>query len=241
MSALEVKNLSVKIGAQQILRNISISVPERSIVCILGANGAGKTTLMRTITGIYPPSGGSIKALDQDITGLPSHKIVRGGLAHAPEGRHLFSSMTVLENLRVGAIGLTGADFDSALERVLALFPPIRPRLKQHAGSLSGGEQQMVCLARGLMSRPRLFLLDEPSLGLAPMMVEQIFELVTRVRSAGTAILLVEQNARAALQVGDYAYLMEGGRMVLEGAAAVLLNDHRVESAYLGGHVQKPA
>ncbi len=241
MTALEVENLSVRIGAQQILRNVSISVPERSIVCILGANGAGKTTLMRTISGIYPPSGGSIKAMGQDITGLPSHKIVRDGLAHAPEGRHLFASMTVLENLRVGAVGLTGADYNAVLESVLALFPPIQPRLKQLAGSLSGGEQQMVCLARGLMSRPRLFLLDEPSLGLAPMMVEQIFELVTRVRSTGTAILLVEQNARAALQVGDFAYLMEGGRIVLEGSATELLNDPRVESAYLGGHVQQPA
>jgi branched-chain amino acid transport system ATP-binding protein len=171
----------------------------------------------------------------ENITGLPSHEIVSRGLSHAPEGRHLFPNMTVLENLRVGSLPRPKGEFAAALDEMVQYFPVIKAKLDQRAGALSGGEQQMVCLARGLMSRPNVFLLDEPSLGLAPLVVAQILELIIRIRDAGTAVLLVEQNARAALKISQYAYVMEGGRIGIEDEAAKLLHDTRVEQAYLGG------
>ncbi len=234
MSAiLEVKDLVMRMGAQTILGGVSLTVPEGGIVTVLGSNGVGKTTLMRALSGVYRATSGSIRLLGADITALPSHAIVRLGLAQAPEGRQIFGAMTVAENLRLGATG----DADAALlERILTLFPILRERYRQRAGSLSGGEQQMLCVGRAMMARPKLLLMDEPSLGLAPKLVKQIFDLVSTIRREGTPVLLVEQNARAALRVADYAYVMDGGRIVLEGPARELAEDERVKAAYLGGH-----
>ena len=235
MSAvLAVERLVVRMGAQTILHGVSLRVPEGGIVTVLGSNGVGKTTLMRAISGVYRPASGTIRLRGEDITGLPSHTIVRRGLAQAPEGRQIFGAMTVAENLRLGAVG----EADSAvLERVLGLFPILRERYRQRAGSLSGGEQQMLCVGRALMAQPKLLLMDEPSLGLAPKLVQQIFELIRTIRAEGTPVLLVEQNARAALKIADHAYVMDGGRIVLEGPARALADDDRVKAAYLGGHV----
>lgn len=233
---LQVRGLEVAMGALKILRGIDLEVPAGGIVTVLGANGVGKTTLMRAISGVYAPSAGSIRFLGEEIFGLPSHVIVARGLAQAPEGRQIFAAMTVMENLRLGAVARSGG-INEDLDRIFALFPVLRERIGQKAGSLSGGEQQMLCIGRALMARPRLLLLDEPSLGLAPMLVRRIFELIARIREAGTPILLVEQNARAALRVADAAHVMEGGRIVLSGPAAELAQDERVRAAYLGGHV----
>jgi branched-chain amino acid transport system ATP-binding protein len=233
--ALRVEGLDVRMAGQQILNCVSIEVPERGVVTVLGANGVGKTTLMRTISGIYRASAGSITFAGEAIADLPSHRIVARGLAQAPEGRQVFSNMSVRENLVLGGGTRAGKDLDRTLEEVLQRFPILRERLAQQAGSLSGGEQQMLCIGRALMSRPRLLLLDEPSLGLAPKIVKQIFELIASIRAAGTAILLVEQNVRAALKVADHGYVMEGGRVVLEGPATQLREDSRVRDAYLGG------
>jgi branched-chain amino acid transport system ATP-binding protein len=230
---LAAENLVVRMGQQTILHGVSLAVPEGSIVTVLGSNGVGKTTLMRALSGVYRPAGGTLRLRGDDITGLPSHAIVRRGLAQAPEGRQIFGAMTVAENLRLGAVG----DVDPALlEHVLGLFPILRERYRQRAGSLSGGEQQMLCVGRALMARPKLLLMDEPSLGLAPKLVKQIFDLIGTIRREGTPVLLVEQNARAALAVADHAYVMDGGRIVLEGPARELADDDRVRAAYLGGH-----
>lgn len=236
MSRLEVRGLDVTMGALRILRGVDLDVPAHGIVTVLGANGVGKTTLLRALSGIYAPSAGTIRFNGEPIGGLPSHAIVARGLAQAPEGRQIFAAMTVLENLRLGAVARAG-DTAPDLARVFDLFPVLKQRISQRAGSLSGGEQQMLCVGRALMARPKLLLLDEPSLGLAPKLVRQIFDLVVAIRDAGTPILLVEQNARAALRVADTAHVMEGGRIVLSGAAAELAADERVRAAYLGGHV----
>jgi branched-chain amino acid transport system ATP-binding protein len=233
---LRVRGLEVSMGALKILRGIDLDVPAGGIVTVLGANGVGKTTLMRALSGVYAPSAGSITFLGEEIAGLPSHAIVARGMAQAPEGRQIFPAMTVTENLRLGAVARRGGTEDD-LSRIFALFPVLKERLRQRAGSLSGGEQQMLTIGRALMARPKLLLLDEPSLGLAPMLVRMIFELVARIRADGTPILLVEQNARAALRVADAAHVMEGGRIVLSGPAAELAADERVRAAYLGGHV----
>ncbi len=234
---LEIRDLRVSMGAQPILQGVSLDVPAGGIVTVLGSNGVGKTTLMRAISGVYRTTGGDIRLDGKPITGLPTHDIVRLGICQAPEGRQIFSSMTVLENLRLGAGSRGGREYDEDLERMLTLFPRLRERLTQKAGSLSGGEQQMLCVGRALMGRPRLLLMDEPSLGLAPKLVRQIFDLVAMIRETGTAILLVEQNAKAALRVADQAYVMESGRIVLQGSAAELAEDPRIRAAYLGGHV----
>lgn len=234
MSAiLTVSDLVVRMGPQTILSGVSLTVPEGGIVTVLGSNGVGKTTLMRTLSGVYRATSGTITLKGEDITALASHAIVARGLAQAPEGRQIFGAMTVAENLRLGAIGTVDA---ALLERILALFPILRERYRQRAGSLSGGEQQMLCVGRAMMARPTLLLMDEPSLGLAPKLVKQIFDLVATIRADGTPVLLVEQNARAALRVADYAYVMDGGRIVLEGPARELAQDERVKAAYLGGH-----
>ncbi len=235
-TVLQVRGLKVAMGQLAILHGIDLDVPAGGIVTVLGANGVGKTTLMRALSGIYVPSAGSVTFLGEEIAGLPSHTIVGRGLAQAPEGRQIFSAMTVAENLRLGAVARSGARSQDA-ERIYALFPVLRERSGQRAGSLSGGEQQMLCIGRALMARPKLLLLDEPSLGLAPILVRRIFELIARIRAEGTPILLVEQNARAALRVADTAHVMEGGRIVLSGPAAELAADERVRAAYLGGHV----
>ncbi len=235
MSGLVVEGLVVPIGAQIVLREVSLAVPEGGIVCVLGANGAGKTTLMRTISGIYRNASGSIRFGGHEILNRPTQDIVRLGISQAPEGRHIFGAMTVEENLRVGAGSRPASDYADGLQRAVALFPILRERLRQRAGSLSGGEQQMLCIGRALMARPRLLLLDEPSLGLAPLVMREIFDLIRRIRDEGTSILLVEQNARAALRVADHGYVMENGRTVLDGPAATLAGEARVIKAYLGG------
>jgi branched-chain amino acid transport system ATP-binding protein len=233
---LRVTDLVVRMGEQTILSGVSIDVPQRGIVSVLGSNGVGKTTLMRAISGVYRVASGRIEFEGRDITNLPAHKIVAAGLAQAPEGRQIFSSMTVEENLRLGAGKRAHAEYALDLARILEMFPILADRIAQKAGSMSGGEQQMLCVARALMSRPKLLLMDEPSLGLAPKVVRQIFDLARDIRAAGTAVLLVEQNARAALRVADYAYVLDGGRVALSGEAATLASDPRVRAAYLGGH-----
>jgi branched-chain amino acid transport system ATP-binding protein len=231
---LSVDAVVVRMGLQQILSGVSLNVPERAVVTVLGANGVGKTTLMRAISGVYRVTSGTIGFAGADITNRPPHRIVAAGLAQAPEGRQIFSNMTVRENLILGAGALHGAPLDARIDEVLGRFPLLRERFRQAAGSLSGGEQQMLTIGRALMSAPRLLLLDEPSLGLAPKIVRQIFDLITEIRAAGTAILLVEQNVKAALKVADHGYVMEGGRIAIEGAADALRADERIHAAYLG-------
>ena len=236
MNILETRALGVKMGEHEILHDVSVCVPERGIVTVLGANGVGKTTLMRTISGLYKPSAGEVVFAGERISGLRSDQVVALGLAQAPEGRQVFSNMSVRENLQLGGANLRGAEYTRTLDEVLTRFPLLKDRLVQQAGSLSGGEQQMLCIGRALMSRPRLLLLDEPSLGLAPKIVRQIFDLIVAIRAAGTSILLVEQNVRSALRVADYAYVMDAGRVRLHGDAAQLRDDPRIRDSYLGGH-----
>jgi branched-chain amino acid transport system ATP-binding protein len=236
MALLNVTDVVVRMGIQQVLRGVTLEVAEGRIVAVIGSNGVGKTSLMRAISGIYRCAGGGIDFAGQPIANLPSHRIVRLGLVQAPEGRMIFGEMSVRENLVLGGIATPAGEVGAQLAHVLEVFPALAGRLGQKAGSLSGGEQQMLCIGRALMARPRLLLLDEPSLGLAPKMVQTIFDLILRIRAAGTAILLVEQNARAALKVADEGYVMEGGRITLSGPAAELAADSRVQAAYLGGH-----
>jgi branched-chain amino acid transport system ATP-binding protein len=232
--ALHVAELMVMIGAQTVLRQVHLEVPDGAIVCVLGSNGVGKTTLMRAISGIYRNARGTIRFAGRDIINLSPHEIVALGVSQAPEGRHIFPTMTIAENLRVGAGDRARGAMAEDMEHVFSLFPVLRERFRQKAGSLSGGEQQMLCIGRAMMARPRLLLLDEPSLGLAPKMVQLIFDLIGRIREGGTSILLVEQNARAALRISDYAYVMEGGRTVLEGPAVEIAQERKVAEAYLG-------
>lgn len=232
MSLLELRGIRVGFGLHEILHGIDLDLPDNGIVTVLGSNGVGKTTLLRTISGIYKPKAGSIRLAGEDITRLKSHDIVARGLLQAPEGRQIFSPMTVRENLVIGG----GKHGLAELDRVIALFPALSDRLAQIAGSLSGGEQQMLCIARALMARPKVLLLDEPSLGLAPKLVRTIFDLVSVIRAEGIAIVIVEQNARAALRVADHALVMDDGRIILHGPANELANDPRIAEAYLGGH-----
>ena len=233
---LDIKGLQVRMGEQTILDGVSLHVPAGGIVTVLGSNGVGKTTLMRAVSGVYRSTAGTIDFDGNEISRWPSHRIVAAGLAQAPEGRQIFSSMTVAENLRIGAVGLRPDEQAEEHEKQLARFPRLRERYRQQAGTLSGGEQQMLCIARALMCRPKLLLMDEPSLGLAPKVVRAIFDLISLIRTEGHSVLLVEQNARAALRVADYAYVMDGGRIAIEGSSAELANDARVRAAYLGGH-----
>lgn len=229
---LDIRGLEVAMGAQQILRGIDLTVPKGGIVAVLGSNGVGKTTLMRAVSGVYRARSGTITFNGQQIANMPAHAIVRLGLSQAPEGRQIFTNMSVRENLVLGGGDLGAGEMD----RMLDMFPVLRERIKQNAGSLSGGEQQMLCIGRALMRRPQLLLLDEPSLGLAPKIVAQIFDLVRQIRDEGVSILLVEQNARAALRVADSAAVMDDGRIVLEGPSDKLREDPRIAEAYLGGH-----
>jgi branched-chain amino acid transport system ATP-binding protein len=235
MAVLQVQGVSVRMGAQQVLRDVSLEVAEQAVVTVIGSNGVGKTSLMRAISGIYRCAAGTIAFAGVPIANMKPHRIVRLGLVQAPEGRMIFGSMTVRENLVLGACSKPAREVPAQFDHVLSVFPVLAERLRQKAGSLSGGEQQMLCIGRALMAKPRLLLLDEPSLGLAPLMVQLIFDLLGRIRGEGTAILLVEQNARAALKIANYGYVMEGGRIVLEGPAGDLSADERVQSAYLGG------
>jgi branched-chain amino acid transport system ATP-binding protein len=231
---LEVRGLDVGYGKIRALREVAIDVSEGEIVSILGANGAGKTTLMRTIAGVLAPGAGSIRFRGEDIAGLPPHRILRRGIALVPEGRAILSRMTVRENLEMGAYvrrdGRVAEDMDRLMER----FPLLRERQGQPGGSLSGGEQQMLAIARALLSAPKLLLLDEPTLGLAPLVVADIFRIVREINASGTTILLVEQNVRQAMKVSARTYVLETGRIVLSGPSAELAKEPRIKAAYLG-------
>ncbi len=236
MTALAVEGLTVAYGRTLAVDGIDLAVPEGQVVCLIGANGAGKTTTMRALSGLVRPRAGRIRFGGEQIVGRRPHRIASLGLLQVPEGRQIFSDLTVAENLAIGAYLVAGrAEPARRRDQVLARFPRLAERLGQLAGSLSGGEQQMLALGRALMGGPRLLLLDEPSMGLAPLFIEEIFAVIADLRAAGTTILLVEQNASAALEVADYAYVLETGRIVLHGAAAEVANDPAVISAYLGG------
>ena len=235
---LEVKDLEVYYGRIQALRGISFSVDEGEIVTLIGANGAGKTTTMKTMSGVRPVTRGSVSFEGQDITRAPSHKRVMLGLCQAPEGRGIFPGMTVVENLEMGCYlrsDRKSAAKDADMDRVFELFPRLKERMAQAGGSMSGGEQQMLAIGRALMSRPRVLLLDEPSMGLAPMLINQIFRIIQEINSQGTTVLLVEQNAAKALTIAHRAYVLETGRIVKTGAGRDLLTDPSVRDAYLGG------
>ena len=235
MPILTVNNLYVRMGVQEILRGINIKIEKNGIVAVLGSNGVGKTTLMRAISNIYESSEGEILFRRQDIANIGSDKVVKLGVCQAPEGRQIFSNMTVEENLILGAYHQEKKHYKGDLERIFDLFPIIKERFSQKAGAMSGGEQQMLCIGRALMGRPKLLLLDEPSLGLAPLIIKDIFDLIKKIRESGTSILIVEQNAKAALSVADYGYIMEGGSIIMEGPADELADSDNLEAAYLGG------
>ncbi len=233
---LEVKDLNVYYGAIHALQGISFSVDEGEIVTLIGANGAGKSTTLKTISGLLRPRTGHIRFDGKDLTLLPAEKIVTERVVQVPEGRKIFAPLTVRENLEMGAYTRTSAtEIEQSMQRVFTSFPRLRERLSQLGGTLSGGEQQMLAVARGLMAHPRLLLLDEPSMGLAPILVEEIFEIIRAINRQGTTILLVEQNANMALQVANRGYVLETGRIALEGGARDLLHNPQVIQAYLGG------
>ena len=232
---LDVKDLNVYYGAIHAVKDISFHVEEGEIVTLIGANGAGKTTTLQTISGLLRSKTGSITFEGHSISNVRADKLVAHGLAQVPEGRRVFLQMSVEENLEMGAYTQSPAGVPKDLEMVYELFPRLKERRRQVAGTLSGGEQQMLAMGRALMSHPRLLMLDEPSMGLAPILVEQIFEIVKRLHRAGTTILLVEQNARMALSVADRGYVLETGRITLTGPGRTLLNDETVKKAYLGG------
>jgi branched-chain amino acid transport system ATP-binding protein len=236
---LEVKDLEVFYGRIQALHGVSFNVQEGEIVTLIGANGAGKTTIMKTMSGVRPVAAGTIFFDGVDITKIPSHKRVELGIGQAPEGRGVFPGMTVRENLDMGMYlrkDRKSAAAAEDLERVLHLFPRLRERISQAGGSMSGGEQQMLAIGRALMGKPRLLLLDEPSMGLAPMLINQIFSIIKEINASGTTVLLVEQNAAKALKIAHRAYVLETGEIKLTGAGSELLHDPAVRGAYLGGH-----
>ncbi len=232
---LTVDKLSVYYGSVQALREVSFTVAKGEIVSLIGANGAGKSTTLRALSGVVRPSSGSIVHDGKSIVSLPSHRIARMGIAHVPEGRGVFANMSVRENLEMGAYTRSSRmEIKESFERVFRLFPRLAERVDQVAGTLSGGEQQMLAIGRGLVQRPDLLLLDEPSMGLSPLLVSEIFRMIAEINKAGTTILLVEQNASMALAVADRAYVLETGEIVLEGKASDLREDPKVRAAYLG-------
>lgn len=232
---LEVDDLNVYYGAIHALQGISFHIEEGEIVTLIGANGAGKSTTLRTVSGLIRPRKGLIRYKNQDITMTPAEQIVRLGVSHVPEGRKIFAPLTVRENLEMGAFTRTDrAEIQESMEQVFASFPRLKERINQLGGTLSGGEQQMLATGRGLMSRPSLILLDEPSMGLSPLLVEEIFRIIKQINSQGTSILLVEQNASMALSIAHRAYVLETGRIVLSGPARELAENPQVKSAYLG-------
>ena len=232
---LEIKDLHVSYGGIQALRGVSLNVPDSKIVTLIGANGAGKSTLMRTISGLVKAQSGSILWNGQELLGKPIDQIVSSGIAMSPEGRRVFADLTVLENLKIGAyLRKDKAETEKDLQWVYSLFPRLRERSWQSAGTLSGGEQQMLAVGRALMSKPKLLMLDEPSLGLAPIVVREIFDIIRTVNQQGITVLLNEQNANMALKVADYAYVLETGTLTLSGTGAELLTNEQVKAAYLG-------
>lgn len=233
---LTLTNLNVHYGAVHALKGITLEVPTGKIVTLIGANGAGKSTILKTISGLVRRSAGEVAFLGRDISKLPPHEIVKLGISQVPEGRIVFANLTVKDNLELGAyVRHDSAGIARDMERVFKLFPRLKDRARQSAGTLSGGEQQMLAMGRGLMSQPKLLLLDEPSLGLAPLLVRDIFSTICEIRERGTTILLVEQNARMALSVADEGYVLETGRIVLHDSAKTLLDNEQVKKAYLGG------
>jgi branched-chain amino acid transport system ATP-binding protein len=237
---LTITDLHAAYGKVEVLHGISLEVPKGTVVTLIGSNGAGKTTTMRAISGMIVPKSGQITLAGRAIAGLPSHRIARAGLAHSPEGRRVFASMSVTDNLLLGAFPrFTGArprgNIQHDLEQALELFPRLKERRHQLAGTLSGGEQQMLAMARAVMLNPEVVLLDEPSMGLAPILVEEVFRIIARLKQQGVTMLLVEQFAAAALNVADYAYVLENGRISVHGPAGRLKNDPAVQAAYLGG------
>lgn len=233
---LEIKDLHVYYGAIHAIKGISLTVNEGEIVTLIGANGAGKSTTLRTISGLLAPRGGSVSFLGKDISGAPAQDIVRAGISQVPEGRRIFANMTVMENLELGAyIRSDKEGIARDYEMVFGRFPRLRERREQAAGTLSGGEQQMLAMGRALMSRPKLLLLDEPSMGLAPLLIREIFHIIVDINKAGTTVLLVEQNANMALSIASRAYVLETGRITLSGDAGELAQSEAVRRAYLGG------
>jgi branched-chain amino acid transport system ATP-binding protein len=236
---LEVDQLSSGYGKLMVLHDISLSVAEREIVVILGANGAGKSTLLRTLSGMIAATSGSVRFDGEELLGKEAYRLARNGICHVPEGRGIFADQSVQDNLELGAFGWARgrrARIVAEIDQVYGLFPVLAERRHQRAGTLSGGQQQMVAIGRALMARPKLVLLDEPSLGLAPLVVTAIFDTIRRLRDSGLAILLVEQNAHAALSLADRAYVLSTGRIVMSGTAAGLAADHQVQQSYLGGN-----
>ncbi len=235
MMMLKAENLNVYYGPIHAVKGVSFEVNEGEVVTLIGANGAGKSTSLKTVSGLMRSRGGAIEFMGKSIASTPAHKIVELGIAHVPEGRRIFTSMTVEENLDMGAFTVRGGNIDADKERVFEQFPRLKERRKQIAGTLSGGEQQMLAMGRALMSHPKLLMLDEPSMGLAPILVEQVFDIIASLHKAGTTILLVEQNAEMALSIADRAYVMETGRITLSGTGKELAASEEVQKAYLGG------
>jgi len=232
---LTLKNVNVFYGAIQALRDVSLTVEKGEVVTLIGANGAGKSTTLRAITGLLTPKTGQITFEGQDVTGCPAHKLVARGISMSPEGRGVFANLTVLENLEMGAYLVKDKlAIRRGLDRAFSLFPRLKERMKQRAGTLSGGEQQMLAMARALMSQPKLLLLDEPSLGLAPIVCQTIFNTIDEIKAAGTTVLLVEQNAHAALKHSDRGYVLETGEVILQGPSTTIASNPRVREAYLG-------
>ncbi|MFI6000311.1 ABC transporter ATP-binding protein [Streptomyces sp. NPDC051366] len=232
---LEVKDLKVAYGKIEAVKGISFEVNEGEIVCLVGTNGAGKTTTLRTLSGLLKPAGGTVTFDGKPLTQVPAHKIVALGLAHSPEGRHIFPRLTIAENLQLGAFLRTDKDgIEKDIQRAYEMFPILGERRKQAAGTLSGGEQQMLAMGRALMSQPKLLMLDEPSMGLSPLMMQKIMATIAELKASGTTILLVEQNAQAALSLADQAHVMEIGKIVLSGSGQELLHNEDVRKAYLG-------
>ncbi|WP_292936338.1 ABC transporter ATP-binding protein [Noviherbaspirillum sp.] len=237
---LTIQNLHAAYGKVEVLHGISLDVPQGKVVTLIGSNGAGKTTTMRAISGMLKPKGGNVLFDGKDVTGMDSYRIARAGLAHSPEGRRVFSTMSVKDNLLLGAFprftrSRTRGDIDTDLGQALELFPRLKERQNQLAGTLSGGEQQMLAMARAIMLNPEVVLLDEPSMGLAPILVDEVFRIISRLKERGVTMLLVEQFAAAALNVADYGYVLENGRISVHGPAESLKNDPAVKAAYLGG------
>ena len=235
MAMLEVKDLQVSYGMIQAIKGISFEVNQGEVIALIGANGAGKTTILHTVTGLLAPKAGSIMFEGQDITKVPAHKIVSMGMAHVPEGRRVFAQLSVYDNLKMGAYTRKdNNEIEESLEMVYKRFPRLEERKNQMAGTLSGGEQQMLAMGRALMSKPKIILMDEPSMGLSPIFVNEIFNIIQDVSASGTTVLLVEQNAKKALSIADRAYVLETGNIALEGDAKVLMNDDSIKKAYLG-------
>lgn len=235
MAMLEVKDLHVHYGVIEAIKGISFEVNKGEVIALIGANGAGKTTTLHTITGLIKPSAGTVVFEGQDITKIPGHKIVSLGMAHVPEGRRVFAELSVYENLLMGAYTRKDKEeIQESLSMVYDRFPRLLERKNQMAGTLSGGEQQMLAMGRALMSKPSIIVMDEPSMGLSPIFVNEIFDIIQKVSEAGTTVLLVEQNAKKALSIADRAYVLETGKIVLEGKADVLMNDDSIKKAYLG-------